>query len=46
LLAAKSIVYPDPTKVGATGIHAARVIERLGITAEMKPKTTLTPACE
>lgn len=46
LLAAKSIVYPDPTKGGATGIHAARVIERLGITAEMKPKTTLTPAGE
>jgi molybdate transport system substrate-binding protein len=46
LLAAKSIVYPDPTKGGATGIHAARVIERLGITEEMKPKTTLTPAGE
>ena len=46
LLAAKSIVYPDPTKGGATGIHAARVIERLGITAEMKPKTILTPAGE
>jgi molybdate transport system substrate-binding protein len=46
LLAAKSIVYPDPTKGGATGIHAARVIERLGITNEMKPKTTLTPAGE
>jgi molybdate transport system substrate-binding protein len=46
LLAAKSIVYPDPTKGGATGIHAARVIERLGITEQMKPKTTLTPAGE
>ena len=46
LLAAKSIVYPDPTKGGATGIHAARVIERLGITAEMKPKTTLVPGSE
>ena len=46
LLAAKSVVYPDPTKGGATGIHAARVIERLGITAEMKPKTTLVPGSE
>jgi len=46
LLAAKSIVYPDPTKGGATGIYAARVIERLGIAAEMKPKTTLVPGSE
>ena len=46
LLAAKSIVYPDPTKGGATGIHAARVIERLGITAAMKAKTTLVPGSE
>src|SRR2546423_89008 len=36
LLATKSIVYPDPAKGGATGIHAARVIERLGIAEEMK----------
>jgi len=46
LLAARSIVYPDPARGGATGIHAARVIERLGIADEMKPKTTLTPAGE
>jgi molybdate transport system substrate-binding protein len=46
LLAAKSIVYPDPSKGGATGIHAARVIERLGISEQMKSKTTLTPAGE
>jgi molybdate transport system substrate-binding protein len=46
LLAAKSVVYPDPTKGGATGIHAARVIERLGIATEMKPKTTLVPGSE
>jgi len=46
LLAAKSVVYPDPTKGGATGIHAARVIERLGITAEMKAKTMLVPGSE
>jgi molybdate transport system substrate-binding protein len=46
LLAARSVVYPDPTKGGATGIHAARVIERLGITAEMKSKTLLVPGSE
>ena len=46
LLAAKSIVYPDPIRGGATGIHAARVIEQLGISEQMKPKTTLTPAGE
>jgi len=46
LLAAKSVVYPDPAKGGATGIHAARVIDRLGITAEMKPKTMLVPGSE
>ena len=46
LLAAKSIVYPDPAKGGATGIHAARVIERLGIVEQMKPKTTLVPGSE
>ena len=46
LLAAKSVVYPDPTKGGATGVHAARVIERLGIAAEMKPKTTLVAGSE
>jgi molybdate transport system substrate-binding protein len=46
LLAAKSVVYPDPAKGGATGIHAARVIERLGITAEMRSKTTLVPGSE
>jgi len=46
LLEAKSIVYPDPARGGATGIHAARVIERLGIAEKMKGKTTLTPAGE
>jgi molybdate transport system substrate-binding protein len=42
LLAAKSIVYPDPTKGGAVGIQAARVIKRLGLTEQLKSKTTLT----
>jgi molybdate transport system substrate-binding protein len=43
LLAAKSIVYADPSKGGASGIHFVRVLERLGIVEEMKPKTKLIP---
>lgn len=40
LLAAKSIVYIDPTR-GTSGKHVVEVFERLGITEQMKPKTTL-----
>jgi molybdate transport system substrate-binding protein len=39
LLAAKSITYPDVTRGGATGFLVTRVLERLGIAEEMKPKT-------
>ena len=39
LLAAKSITYSNPASGGASGIHFAKVLERLGITNEMKPKT-------
>ena len=38
LLAAKSIVYIDPTR-GTSGKHFASVLEKLGIAAEMKPKS-------
>jgi len=41
LLAAKSISYSDPVGGGISGIHMASVVERLGIAAEMKPKTKL-----
>jgi molybdate transport system substrate-binding protein len=41
LLHARSIVYPDPVGGGQTGAHLARVIERMGIAAAVKPKTTL-----
>jgi molybdate transport system substrate-binding protein len=41
LLAAKSITYPDPARGGASGIHFARVIERLGIAQTVKEKTVL-----
>src|SRR5262249_3823323 len=44
LLAAKSVVYPDPTKGGATGIHAAHVLERLGIPAAAQAKPMRVPA--
>lgn len=43
LLAAKSISYADPSKGGASGVYFAKVLERLGITEEMKPKTKLVP---
>jgi molybdate transport system substrate-binding protein len=41
LLAAKSITYTDPAAGGASGIHFAQVLEKLGIASEMKPKTIL-----
>ena len=43
LLAAKSIVYSDPAKGGLSGIFTARMIERLGIADQIKPKTKLVP---
>jgi molybdate transport system substrate-binding protein len=42
LLAAKSIVYTDPATGGVTGVFFARVLEELGITNEIKPKSRLT----
>src|ERR1041385_6978042 len=44
MLAAKSIIYPDPAGGGASGIYMASLLERLGIAGEMKPKTTLSPS--
>jgi molybdate transport system substrate-binding protein len=46
LLAAKSIVYADPAKGGASGVYFARVIERLGIADELKTKTILVPGAQ
>jgi molybdate transport system substrate-binding protein len=40
MLAARSITYPNPAGGGASGIYVASLLERLGIAAEMKPKTT------
>ena len=41
LLAAKSIVYTDPTLRSPSGVHFAKVLERLGIAEEMKAKSKL-----
>jgi molybdate transport system substrate-binding protein len=41
LLAAKSITYLDPAAGGTTGVHFLKVLDRLGISAQMKPKTVL-----
>ena len=41
LLAAKAIVYADPARGGAAGIHVAKVIERLGLTEQLRPKLRL-----
>ncbi len=46
LLATKSISYADPAKGGASGVHMAKVIDRLGLTDEMKPKTVLVPGAQ
>jgi molybdate transport system substrate-binding protein len=39
LLAAKSITYSNPADGGASGVHFARVLERLGIATDVKSKT-------
>jgi molybdate transport system substrate-binding protein len=39
LIAAKAIAYSDPTKGGASGVHFAKVTERLGIADLVKAKS-------
>jgi len=39
LLGAQTIVYAAPAGGGAAGIHIGRVIEKLGISEQLKPKT-------
>jgi molybdate transport system substrate-binding protein len=41
LLAVNSVTYPDPAKGGASGIHFAGVIEKLGIAEAVKAKSVL-----
>jgi molybdate transport system substrate-binding protein len=44
LLEAKSIAYSDPAAGGASGVHFAAVLERLGIADAIKTKTKFPPA--
>ena len=41
LLAVNSVTYPDPAKGGASGIHFASVIDKLGIAEPIKAKSIL-----
>jgi molybdate transport system substrate-binding protein len=41
MLNAKSIMYTDPKAGGASGVHFAKVIERLGIADQVNAKTKL-----
>jgi len=41
LLAARSIVYTDPAVGGRSGMHFAKVLERLGIAEDVKAKSIL-----
>jgi molybdate transport system substrate-binding protein len=38
LLSAKTIIYADPSRGGAAGIHIARVIQDLGLAEQLRPK--------
>jgi molybdate transport system substrate-binding protein len=41
LLAAKTVTFSDPATGATNGVHTAKLLERLGIAAEMKPKLKL-----
>jgi molybdate transport system substrate-binding protein len=43
LLGAGSLTYPNPEHGAASGIHFARMLERMGIAAEMQSKTVFLP---
>lgn len=46
LLASKSVVYADPAKGGASGVHFAKVLDQLGIADQMRSKTILVPGAQ
>ena len=46
MLAAKSVTYLNPADGGASGIHFAKVLDRLGIASEMKSKTVFAPKAD
>ena len=41
LLAAKSVAYIDPASGGSSGVYVEKLIEKLGIADQIKPKTKL-----
>jgi molybdate transport system substrate-binding protein len=43
LLTAKSIAYSEPSAGGASGVYFAKLLERMGIADQMKPKTKYPP---
>jgi molybdate transport system substrate-binding protein len=43
LLAAKSIAYSEPSAGGASGVYFAKLLERMGIAEQMRPKTKYPP---
>ena len=40
---AKSIAYSEPSAGGASGVYFAKLLERMGIAEQMKPKTKYPP---
>ena len=43
LLAARAVGYTDPAAGGASGVYFAKMIEKLGIAAEIKAKSKFPP---
>lgn len=43
LLAARAVAYIDPASGGSSGIYIAHLFDKLGIAAQMKPKSVLVP---
>jgi len=44
LLKVRSIAYSEPAAGGASGVYFAKLLERMGIAEQMKPKTKYPPA--
>jgi len=43
LLAARAVGYTDPAAGGASGVYFAKMVEKLGIAPEIKPKSKFPP---
>jgi molybdate transport system substrate-binding protein len=44
LLTTESVAYSEPSAGGASGVYFAKLLERMGIAQQMKPKTKYPPA--